>query len=250
MPTQDLTGTTALVTGASRGFGRAVATALAHAGANVVAVARTREQLEELQAKIGDNVTPVVADVADPVIAGKLIGKYNPRTLVLNAGASPLTRPLHLQTWETFSRNWEVDVRQVFNWSREALLRPLEPGSVVIAFSSAAAVAGSPLSGGYAGSKATIKFISAYAAAESASASLGIRFVAVLPKLSPATELGANGAAAYAARLGIDMAAFVDQMGPVLTTEHVGKTIVDLARDDEFNQAAYILGPDGLNPLG
>jgi NAD(P)-dependent dehydrogenase (short-subunit alcohol dehydrogenase family) len=250
MPTQDLTGTTALVTGASRGFGRAIAAALAQAGAHVVAVARTGGQLEELRAKIGDNVIPIVADVTDPIVAGQLIGKYNPRTLVLNAGASPLARPLHLHTWETFSKNWEVDVRQVFNWSREALLRPLEPGSVVVAFSSGAAIGGSPLSGGYAGAKATVKFISAYAAAESASASLDIRFVAVLPKLTPATELGANGAAAYAARLGIDVASFVEQMGPELTTEQVGKTIVDLARDEEFNQAAYILGPDGLNPLG
>jgi NAD(P)-dependent dehydrogenase (short-subunit alcohol dehydrogenase family) len=40
MARQELTGTTALVTGASRGFGRAIAVALHDAGANVVAVAR------------------------------------------------------------------------------------------------------------------------------------------------------------------------------------------------------------------
>src|SRR4051794_1542241 len=162
MPTQELTGTTALVTGASRGFGRGVAAALSAAGAHVVAVARDRGLLEELRAQLGDTVIPVVADAADPVVAGRLIDEHHPRTLVLNAGASPLARPLQRQTWETFSRNWEVDVQQVFNWTRESLLRPLDPGSVVIAFSSGAAQGGSPLSGGYAGAKATIKFIASY----------------------------------------------------------------------------------------
>jgi NAD(P)-dependent dehydrogenase (short-subunit alcohol dehydrogenase family) len=250
MSTRDLTGTTALVTGASRGFGRSIAVTLAQAGANVVAVARNGKALEELQEQVGDAVTPIVADAADPVVAGRLLAKYSPRTLVLNAGAAPLPRPLHLHTWETFSLNWDVDVRQVFNWSREALLRPLEPDSTVISLSSAAAVGGSPMSGGYAGSKATVKFISAYAAGEAQRESLGIRFVSVLPGLSAATELGAAGAAAYAERLGIPVSAFLERIGPELTVEHVGTAIVDLARDDEFDQAAYMLGPNGLSPLG
>ena len=54
-------------------------------------------------------------------------------TLVLNAGASPLFRPLHQHTWETFSRTWDVDVRHAFHWIREALVLPLPPASTVIA---------------------------------------------------------------------------------------------------------------------
>ena len=50
MSTQDLSGTTALVTGASRGFGRAIAIALSKHGAHVVGVARDRARLEELRA--------------------------------------------------------------------------------------------------------------------------------------------------------------------------------------------------------
>ncbi len=176
MPAQELSGTTALVTGASRGFGRAIAVALSTHGAHVTGVARDPGRLEELHAQLGGTFTPVAADAADPVVAGQLLDKYRPRTLVLNAGAAPLTRPIHRQTWQTFSRNWEVDVQHVFNWTREALLLPLEPGSAVIAFSSGAAVNGSPLSGGYAGAKATIRFIASYAAAESGRNALGIRF--------------------------------------------------------------------------
>ena len=191
MPTNELSGTAALVTGASRGFGRAIAAALAKHGAHVAGVARDHARLEELHAQLGESFTPVAADAADPVVAGQLLDEHRPRTLILNAGAAPLPRPIHRQTWQTFSRNWDVDVQHVFNWTREALLLPLEPGSVVIAISSGAARNGSPLSGGYAGAKATIRFVASYAADESTRNGLGIRFTCVLPQLTPETGLGA-----------------------------------------------------------
>ena len=193
MTTQQLSGTTAIVTGASRGFGRGIAAALVDAGAHVVGVARDGAALDEVREELGAGFTPVVADAADPVAAGQLIDRYQPRALVLNAGAAPLARPLHLHTWQTFSRNWEVDVQHAFGWTREALLRPMEPGSTVIAVSSGAALRGSPVSGGYAGAKATIRFLTAYAAEESRRAGLGIRFISVLPDLTPATRLARPG---------------------------------------------------------
>src|SRR5215472_10470360 len=94
-------------------------------------------------------------------------------------------------TWQTFSRNWDTDVAHVFHWTREALLAPLAPGSAVIALSSGAALFGSPLSGGYGGAKATIRWLTSYAAAESDRGGLGVRFVSVLPQLTPATALDA-----------------------------------------------------------
>jgi NAD(P)-dependent dehydrogenase (short-subunit alcohol dehydrogenase family) len=249
MSTQQLAATTALVTGASRGFGRAIAIALAKQGAHVVGVARDRLRLEELRAQLGSAFTPVAADAADPVTAGQLLDKHRPRTLILNAGATPLTQPVHRQTWQTFSRNWDVDVQHVFNWTREALLLPLQPGSAVIAFSSGAAVNGSPLSGGYAGAKATIRFITSYAAAESGRNALGIRFTSVLPQLTPETELGAAGVAAYAARQGVDIRTFLDRLGPALTPEQVGTAIIDLVTCPGEDQDSYLLTAVGLSPL-
>ena len=111
-------------------------------------------------------------------------------------------RPLQHQTWETFSVNWHTDVRITFQWLRESLLRPLRGGSQVIVISSGAALAGSPLSGGYAGAKATQRFITAYAQDEADRAGLGITFTAVLPRLTPHTDLGRPAVAAYAARNG------------------------------------------------
>ena len=197
-PADALAGTTAIVTGASRGFGRAIAAALSAAGAHVVGVARTARSSTQLRDELGDTFTPVTADAADPATANRLIDEHPPRTLVLCAGASPTMSPLQEQTWESFSQNWNVDVAQAFHWTRHALRRPLAPGSSVIAMSSGAAVNGSPLSGGYAGAKAAVKFIANYAAIESQRAGLGITFVSVLPRLTPATELGAKAVAAYA----------------------------------------------------
>jgi NAD(P)-dependent dehydrogenase (short-subunit alcohol dehydrogenase family) len=237
MSEKELAGTTALVTGASRGFGRGIATALSEAGAQVVGVARDRGPLEELLAELGESFAAVPADAADPVVAGELIDKYRPAILVLNAGATPLPRPIQHHTWQTFSRNWEVDVAHVFHWVREALLAPLEPGSTVVTLSSGAALFGSPLSGGYAGAKAAIRFLTAYAAKESQRAGLGIRFVSLLPQLTPATDLGAVFAAAYGPG------------GPPLTPEQVGQAVTGLVTSDAHDQVAYLVTPAGLRPL-
>lgn len=250
MTSSDQTGSTALVTGASRGFGRAVASALHAEGAKVVAVARDAEALASLHDELGGTLTTVVADVADPVVAGTLMEQHRPDTLVLNAGAAPLLRPLHQHTWETFGRNWDVDVRQAFHWIREALLLPLHPGSTVIAMSSGAAVAGSPLSGGYAGAKATIRFITGYAADESERAGLAIRFVSVLPRLTPATALGSGAVAAYARRDGLDIGEYLARFGPGLTPEEVGKATVEVVTSADYTPGAYLLTPAGLTSVG
>lgn len=249
MAKDDIAGSTAVVTGASRGFGRAIAGALAEAGAQTVGLARDRAGLDEMRVRYGDRFTPVVSDATDPVVAGKVIDEYRPRVLVLNAGANPLARPLHRHTWETFSRTWEVDVRQAFHWVREALLAPLPAGSTVIALSSGAALRGSPLSGGYAGAKATVRFIAAYAAEEAVREGLGIRFVALMPQLTAATDLGRDGVAAYAQRAGVDVATFVDRAGFTLTPEQVAKSVLEIASDPGRDQPAYLVTPAGVTSV-
>jgi NAD(P)-dependent dehydrogenase (short-subunit alcohol dehydrogenase family) len=244
MPENALAGVTALVTGASRGFGRGIATALSEAGAQVIGVARDRGPLDELRAELGGSFIAVSADAADPAVAGQLMDTYRPRVLVLNAGVTPLPRPIQHHTWQTFSRNWDVDVQHVFHWTREALLAPLAPGSTVITLSSAAALRGSPLSGGYAGAKAAIRWLTAYAAAESAREKLGIGFVSLLPQLTPATALGAVYATAYAERPDVPV-----PPGPPLTPEQAGQAVTGLVTGPGPDQDAYLLTTAGLRPL-
>jgi NAD(P)-dependent dehydrogenase (short-subunit alcohol dehydrogenase family) len=221
----------AVVTGASRGFGRAIAAALTATGTTVVGVARDGQALDEVRAGLGERFVPVAADATDETLAGKLIGEYRPGLLVLNAGAGPHLAPIQEQTWITFSGNWHTDTKQAFTWTREALRAPLAPGGTVVLMSSGAAVAGSPLSGGYAAAKAALRYLRAYAAQESDRAGLGLRFVALLPQLTPATGLGAAAVAGYAARQGVEPAVYAANLQPVLTPEQVATAVLDVAAD-------------------
>lgn len=243
-----ISGKTALVVGASRGLGRGVASAAAAAGATVIALSRSAAIFSEPAG--GGRIEPVRADAADPSLPGSLLDRYEPQILIVVAGATPLIRPLQQHTWETFSANWNTDVRIAFHWLREALLTPLRPGSRVVLFSSGAALAGSPLSGGYAGAKATQRFISGYAQDEANRVGLGITFTAVLPRITPLTELGRPAVRAYAARGGQSEQDYVRQLGEPLTPEAAGKAVVELAQTDAADIApAYLLTGTGLQEL-
>jgi NAD(P)-dependent dehydrogenase (short-subunit alcohol dehydrogenase family) len=245
----DLTGKTTIVVGASRGLGRGIATAFAEAGAPVVAVARTAAALAELASGPGE-IQMEVADAGDAAVAGSLIDRYEPQAVVVVAGASPPMRPLQHHTWETFSVNWHADVRIAFHWLREALLKPLQPTSRVVVISSGAAVAGSPLSGGYAGAKATERFITGYARDEAERAGLDITFTAVLPRITPLTDLGRPAVRAYAARSGQTEEEYVRQMGGALTPEVAGAALVELVRADAATLSpGYLLSSAGLQEL-
>jgi NAD(P)-dependent dehydrogenase (short-subunit alcohol dehydrogenase family) len=240
---------TAVVTGASRGFGRGIAAALVGAGYTVVGIARGEEQLRAVGKELGERFVPVVGDATDEAVAQRVIREYRPGLLVLNAGVVPHMAPIHEQTWETFGRNWNADTKHAFAWITTALREPLAPGSAVVAVSSAAALAGSPLSGGYASAKAAVRYLRGYAAEESERGELGIRFVAVLPNLSPSTDLGAVGVAGYAARQGVDPETLTARMQPVLTPELAGKAVLDLAADADTGPE-YRLDGAGLHPIG
>ena len=242
-------GTVAVVTGASRGFGLAIAKALIDAGDRVIGIARDRATLERVAGERGERFEPVAADAAADSTPARVIDAYRPGLLVLNAGAAPVMRSLQRQTWETFSENWNVDVRQAYGWCREALLAPLEAGSTVIAVSSLASVAGSPLSGGYASAKTAVRFIASYAAAESERAGLGVRFVSLLPNLTAATDLGAMAVAAYARRTGVPVDEFQRLRGPDLAREDVARAVLDLAGGKGGNGTAFSVKADGVAQL-
>jgi NAD(P)-dependent dehydrogenase (short-subunit alcohol dehydrogenase family) len=242
----DLTGRTAVVTGASRGFGLGISVALAAAGAHVVGVARAAGPLHALGERLGASFTPVTGDAADPAIAEDLVRTHRPSVLVLNAGAVPPMAPFTDMSWDDFSHNWRVDTRHAFHWAGAAITTPLAPDSVVVTLSSGAALHGSPVSGGYAGAKAAVRFISSYAAAESTRLGLGLRFVTLLPSLTPATDFGTAAVTAYADRRGDDLSTVVAGLRPFLTPEQVGREVVRIVADPATPaHAEYLLSENG-----
>lgn len=250
---KDLSGKTVIVVGASRGLGHGIALAFREAGANVVAVARTEAQFPAVTGN-ARAIRTERADATDAAVAARLLEEHRPDIVVLVAGAIPHMAPLQQQTWESFSVNWQTDVRVAFHWLREILLNPLKSGSRVVVISSGAAVGGSPISGGYAGAKATQRFITGYAQDEARRANLGITLTAILPRFSPETGVGAPAVAAYAARAGQSrdefLRSFVQSSGPLVTPEIAGSVLVDLVAEDAANVSpAYLLTGDGLKKL-
>lgn len=237
-----LTGKSVVVVGGSRGLGLGVALAARDAGARVTAVARDVSPLAGVT-----GLDPEPGDAADEAFADKLLVQQ-PDLLVITAGAVPPMRPLTEQTWETFSANWHTDVRIAFTWLRAALRRPLAPGSRVVVFGSAAELRGSPLSGGYAGAKATVRLITGYAAAEAKS--LGIAMTTVLPVITPGTTIGETAIRGYSAASGSTPEAFRANLPAAPTPESVGAAIVALAEAPAAAMAgAYTVDAAGLRPL-
>jgi 3-oxoacyl-[acyl-carrier protein] reductase len=247
----DLSGKTTIVVGASRGLGRGIAAAFAEAGASVVAVSRTATAFPE-PANGAGTIRPEVTDAGDATVAASLLDRYEPEAVILVAGASPHMRPLQQQTWETFSVNWETDVRIAFHWLREALLKPLRPGSRVVVFSSGAALNpnGSPLSGGYAGAKATQRLITGYAQDEAERAGREITFTTVFPYFAPQTGVGRPAVQAYAARAGLPVEEYLEDQHPLVTPEIAGTALVELVQADAPDVApGYRLSGAGLQKL-
>jgi NAD(P)-dependent dehydrogenase (short-subunit alcohol dehydrogenase family) len=106
-----LTGSTAVVTGASRGLGRAICLALAQAGARVLAVARGADDLAALSAEDA-RIEPWVADVADPAFLARLETE-TVDILVNNAGGNR-PQPMTDVAPQTLDWMWGLNVRSAY----------------------------------------------------------------------------------------------------------------------------------------
>jgi NAD(P)-dependent dehydrogenase (short-subunit alcohol dehydrogenase family) len=184
----DLKGRTALVTGASRGIGKAIALGLASAGADVAVLARSTTDLEEVAGSIeqyGRRALVLTCDVGDP----EQIGRAATTTLsefggldilVNNAGGIGHAGPfldLEPDDWSRVLRvNLESTIRLCHAFGGHMVERR---GGSVINVSSIAGLAGTPMLAHYAVSKAAIISLTRTLAAEWASA--GVRVNALAP---------------------------------------------------------------------
>jgi NAD(P)-dependent dehydrogenase (short-subunit alcohol dehydrogenase family) len=192
----------------------------------------------------------LAADARDEGAPSRVFDVFEPDVLVLCAGAFPPAAPLHQLSWQEFAVNWETDVKIAFHFSRAALLRPLRAGAALILISSGAALAGSPISGGYAGAKRTQLFIANYGQKESDRLGLDLRFTAVAPRMMPETELGKHAVAGYSRYLGITAADFVRSMDAPPTSADVAAAVVELAANPERAKGkAFVVSGKGLEAV-
>lgn len=159
----DMSGRTAIVTGSTKGIGRAIAEAMAGAGARVVVSSRTPEDCEAVAKSIreaGGEAAPVAAHMGRDEDLERLVAEaerlFGPvDTLVANAAANPYLGPFLDTPDDAFEKTMHINVRSNMRLARLVMpgMRERRDGSIVIV-SSIAAFKGSDALGLYALTKA------------------------------------------------------------------------------------------------
>jgi NAD(P)-dependent dehydrogenase (short-subunit alcohol dehydrogenase family) len=164
----ELRGASALVTGAGRGIGRAIALALGREGVGVTVVARTSSDLESLVREIaaaGGKAVAHPGDVRDPKLPAAAVARAEKahgrlQILVNNAGVGE-HKPVAETSDEEWQRILDTNLSAVFRFTRAALPQLTKGGGHVFMISSLAGV--NPIAGmsAYCASKAGLDHFSA-----------------------------------------------------------------------------------------
>jgi len=180
-----LAGRTAIVSGAGRGIGAAIAGALDAAGARVALIARTRSELEATASSLAHDPVVVVADLATPdgpgTAAAAAMAAFDGRVDVLvNNAAMAIRKPSDELTVDEIDMMLDVNVRSVLLLTVAVLpaMVAARAGSI-ISLSSISARRGTPRRAAYAATKAAIDGMTRALAMEYGS--FGIRANAVAP---------------------------------------------------------------------
>jgi 3-oxoacyl-[acyl-carrier protein] reductase len=233
----DLTGRTALVTGASGGIGGAIARQLHGQGARVVLSGRRRAALDELAAALGDRVAVEPGDLAEADAPDRLIkaietgGELD--ILVNNAGLTRDNLALRLkdEDWQTVL---EVNLTAGFRLIRSALRGMIKRRfGRIVNITSVVAVTGNPGQANYAAAKAGMIGMSKALAAEVASRGITVNCVAPGFIETPMTDaLGAEQRARLLQQIplgrlgsGADVAAAVGYLASPAASYVTGQTL-------------------------
>jgi NAD(P)-dependent dehydrogenase (short-subunit alcohol dehydrogenase family) len=145
-----LTGKTALVTGATRGIGRAVALDLAAHGATVIAAGRDVAKLNEIAS---DSITPLVLDVSNEAAVAAALDGLDIDILINNAGVAT-SNPIDRMTLEDWNWLLQVNTTGVFLCTRAVVPGMKQRGwGRIVTLASVASHGGAPYISGYVTSK-------------------------------------------------------------------------------------------------
>ncbi len=188
----DLSGQTALVTGASGGIGGAIARALHRQGAVVMLSGTRAAALQALAEELGENTHVAPADLSDPAVPERLVKEAEAAMgrvdiLVNNAGLTRDALSLRMRE-EEWQEVIEVNLNAVFRLTRAALRGMVRRRhGRVIAVASIVAVTGNPGQANYAAAKAAMIGMAKSIAAEVAGRGVTVNCVAPGFILTPMT---------------------------------------------------------------
>lgn len=174
-----------LITGASRGFGRALTEAVLEAGDRVLATARRPEQLDDLAARYGEQIRPAALDVTDPSAAEAAVRAavdgFGSLDVVVNNAGYGNSAPIEEMAEDDFRAQIETNLFGVVNVTRAALpvLRAQRSGVFVQFSSIGGRVGGTPGMGAYQTAKFAVEGFSEVLANETAP--FGLKVVIVEP---------------------------------------------------------------------
>jgi NAD(P)-dependent dehydrogenase (short-subunit alcohol dehydrogenase family) len=181
-----LDGKTALVTGASKGIGRAIAAAFAAAGADVVLSSRKADALEEAASAMGPNVTTCPANAGEPDQAEACVDGTMQRhgrldILVNNAATNPYFGPTIDIDLGRYDKTFQVNLRGPLVWTQAAWRAWMrDHGGVVLNVASVGGLRGERGLGIYNVTKAALIHLTKTLAVELAP---GVRVNALAPGL-------------------------------------------------------------------
>jgi NAD(P)-dependent dehydrogenase (short-subunit alcohol dehydrogenase family) len=182
----DLDGRVALVTGASRGIGQAIAAALAEAGAKVMLSSRKQDALDESAATMTGEVATYAANAGDPEQAAACVDATVERfgrvdILVNNAATNPYMGPAIDIDLPRYDKTFDVNLRGPLVWTQLAHRASMaEHGGSVINIASVGGLSVEPSIGVYNTTKAGLIYLTKTLAAELGP---GVRVNAIAPGL-------------------------------------------------------------------
>jgi len=215
-----LDGKTALVTGASKGIGFAIAKAMAESGAKVMLSSRKQEQLEKAAAEINGEVDVFAANAGAPEQAEAAINATLERfgtldVLVNNAATNPHFGKAIDVDLPRYDKTFQVNVRGLLVWTQLAYKQWMqEHGGNVINIASIGGMHYGSFIGVYDTTKAAVIYLTKHLAAELAPA---VRVNAIAPglvKTDFARALYESGEEAVAAMVPLKRLGMPDDIAP------------------------------------